>query len=93
MSDGRTAIMPQVNQPEGFDCPGWAWPDPRAGSSSDFCENGAKAVSWEATNKRVTPEFFAKHSVSELWQREDFGPRLQRSRFLVPAVRARLRHE
>jgi len=72
MSANRTAIMLQVNQPAGFDCPGCAWPDPREGSSFEFCENGAKAVAWEATNKRVTPEFFAQHSVSELWQREDF---------------------
>ena len=72
MSASRTTIMLQVNQPQGFDCPGCAWPDPREGSSFEFCENGAKAVSWEATNKRVTPEFFAKHTVSELWEREDF---------------------
>ena len=72
MSANRTTIMLQVNQPDGFDCPGCAWPDPREGSSCEFCENGAKAVSWEATNKRVTPAFFAEHSVSELWQREDF---------------------
>jgi molybdopterin-dependent oxidoreductase alpha subunit len=72
MSAKRTTIMLQVNQAEGFDCPGCAWPDPRQGSSFEFCENGAKAVSWEATHKRVTPEFFAQHSVTELWQREDF---------------------
>jgi molybdopterin-dependent oxidoreductase alpha subunit len=73
MSTRRTNIMLQVNQPEGFDCPGCAWPDPRQGSSFEFCENGAKAVSWEATNKRVTPAFFARHSVSELWNWEDFA--------------------
>lgn len=72
MSATRTTIMLQVNQPQGFDCPGCAWPDPREGSSFEFCENGAKAVSWEATNKRVMPEFFARHTVSELWEREDF---------------------
>ena len=72
MSAARTTIMLHVNQPQGFDCPGCAWPDPREGSSFEFCENGAKAVSWEATNKRVTPEFFARHTVSELWEREDF---------------------
>ncbi|WP_313119093.1 FdhF/YdeP family oxidoreductase, partial [Pantoea septica] len=59
----------KVNQPEGFDCPGCAWPDPQHRSSFEFCENGAKAVSWEATSKRTTPEFFAAHTVSELWQR------------------------
>jgi molybdopterin-dependent oxidoreductase alpha subunit len=73
MSARNTTIMLQVNQPQGFDCPGCAWPDPREGSSFEFCENGAKAVSWEATNKRVTPDFFAKHTVSELWKWEDFA--------------------
>ncbi|MFD1802521.1 FdhF/YdeP family oxidoreductase [Mixta tenebrionis] len=62
----------KVNQPQGFDCPGCAWPDPRHASSFEFCENGAKAVSWEATSKRTTPEFFAAHPVSELWQRNAF---------------------
>ncbi|PNS10706.1 CbbBc protein [Mixta theicola] len=62
----------KVNQPQGFDCPGCAWPDPRHASSFEFCENGAKAVSWEATSKRTTPEFFAAHTVSELWQRNAF---------------------
>jgi molybdopterin-dependent oxidoreductase alpha subunit len=62
----------KVNQPQGFDCPGCAWPDPRHASSFEFCENGAKAVSWEATSKRTTPEFFASHPVSELWHRNAF---------------------
>ena len=62
----------KVNQPQGFDCPGCAWPDPRHASSFEFCENGAKAVSWEATSKRTTPEFFAAHPVSELWHRNAF---------------------
>src|ERR1700761_844779 len=55
-----------MNQPQGFDCPGCAWPDPKHTSSFEFCENGAKAVAWEATSKRCTPEFFAQHSVTEL---------------------------
>jgi molybdopterin-dependent oxidoreductase alpha subunit len=61
------------NQPDGFDCPGCAWPDPKHTSSFEFCENGAKAVSWEATKKRATPAFFAAHSVSELWGFSDFA--------------------
>jgi molybdopterin-dependent oxidoreductase alpha subunit len=61
-----------MNQPHGFDCPGCAWPDPKHTSSFEFCENGAKAVSWEATAKRTTPEFFAAHTVSELWNWRDF---------------------
>ena len=60
-----------MNQPHGFDCPGCAWPDPKHTSSFEFCENGAKAVSWEATAKRTTPEFFAAHTVSELWEWKD----------------------
>src|ERR1700704_5458356 len=61
-----------MNQPHGFDCPGCAWPDPKHTASFEFCENGAKAVSWEATAKRTTPEFFAAHMVSELWKWSDF---------------------
>ncbi len=60
------ATLSRMNQPEGFDCPGCAWPDPKHTSSFEFCENGGKAVAWEATAKRCTPEFFAAHSVTEL---------------------------
>jgi molybdopterin-dependent oxidoreductase alpha subunit len=67
-----TLALLRVNQPTGFDCPGCAWPDPKHTSSFEFCENGAKAVSWEATSKRTTPEFFAAHTVSELWTWSDF---------------------
>jgi molybdopterin-dependent oxidoreductase alpha subunit len=66
-----TGLLLKQNQPDGFDCPGCAWPDPKHTSSFEFCENGAKAVSWEATSKRVTPEFFAQHTVSELWRKSD----------------------
>jgi molybdopterin-dependent oxidoreductase alpha subunit len=61
-----------MNQPAGFDCPGCAWPDPKHTSSFEFCENGAKAVAWEATSKRCTPEFFAQHSVTELASWSDY---------------------
>ncbi len=61
------------NQPEGFDCPGCAWPDPKHTSQFEFCENGAKAVTWEATSKRTTPEFFAAHSVTELLTWSDYA--------------------
>jgi molybdopterin-dependent oxidoreductase alpha subunit len=68
----ETRGLLKMNQPHGFDCPGCAWPDPKHTSSFEFCENGAKAVSWEATAKRTTPEFFAAHTVSELWNWSDF---------------------
>jgi molybdopterin-dependent oxidoreductase alpha subunit len=61
-----------MNQPAGFDCPGCAWPDPKHTSSFEFCENGAKAVAWEATSMRCTPEFFAAHSVTELVHWSDY---------------------
>ena len=83
LSDQETVIeggktLLRANQPEGFDCPGCAWPDPKHTSSFEFCENGAKAVAWEATTKRATPDVFARHTVSELltWsdhQIEDLG--------------------
>lgn len=61
-----------VNQPDGFDCPGCAWPDPKHSSAFEFCENGAKAVADEAMKGGVNPEFFAKYTVQELSQKGDF---------------------
>jgi molybdopterin-dependent oxidoreductase alpha subunit len=57
-----------LNQTEGFDCPGCAWPDPAPGkrSHAEFCENGAKAAAWEATTARVDLDFFASHSIAQL---------------------------
>jgi anaerobic selenocysteine-containing dehydrogenase len=68
---GSKALL-RMNQPDGFDCPGCAWPDPQHTSSFDFCENGAKAVSFELTKRRVTLAFFAEHSVRELEQESDY---------------------
>ncbi|MQA21628.1 FdhF/YdeP family oxidoreductase [Rugamonas rivuli] len=60
------------NQPDGFDCPGCAWPDREHGSTFEFCENGVKAVAAESTSKRVTADFFATHTVAELLQQSDY---------------------
>jgi hypothetical protein len=64
----RTArTLLKLNQRNGFDCPGCAWPEtPGHRKHAEFCENGAKAVAEEATTRTVTPSFFAAHSVSEL---------------------------
>ncbi|CAG9226166.1 putative oxidoreductase YdeP [Paraburkholderia tropica] len=62
----------RTNQPDGFDCPGCAWPDKEHRSTFQFCENGAKAVTWEATTKRVTPKFFAANTVTSLLQKTDY---------------------
>ena len=68
----RTAsTLLKLNQPRGFDCPGCAWPDPGPTSRFEFCENGAKAVAEEATIRRVTPEFFAEHPISDLATKTD----------------------
>ncbi|CAO4147895.1 FdhF/YdeP family oxidoreductase [Methylorubrum aminovorans] len=66
------ATLLRMNQPRGFDCPGCAWPDPKHTSSFEFCENGAKAVAWEATAKRCTPELLAEHTVAELEAWNDY---------------------
>ena len=52
-------ILLNINQPTGFDCPGCAWPEKKDAHAFNFCENGAKAVAFEATSKTVTPEYFA----------------------------------
>lgn len=64
--------MLSANQPDGFDCPGCAWPDRNHASSFEFCENGVKAVAAEATARRAGPELFARHTVTELAVQSDF---------------------
>ncbi|MEI2298906.1 FdhF/YdeP family oxidoreductase [Ensifer sp. MJa1] len=70
VSGARTLL--KANQPDGFDCPGCAWGDPAHGSSFEFCENGVKAVAWEATEKRASPAFFAAHTLSQLRELTDY---------------------
>ena len=73
LARGITALA-HVNQKGGYDCPSCAWPDPddeRSGIG-EYCENGAKAVAEEATTKKVTPTFFARHSVAELAALTDY---------------------
>ncbi len=57
----------RVNQPDGFDCPGCAWPEPKHPSRvAEYCENGVKAVTFETTSKRVTADFFDVYTVGYL---------------------------
>ena len=74
MGPVRTAAaLIRLNQRHGFDCPGCAWPEEHGGRKfAEFCENGAKAVAEEATKRRVTPEFFARHSVAELAAKPEY---------------------
>jgi molybdopterin-dependent oxidoreductase alpha subunit len=62
----------KMNQDRGFDCPSCAWPDPEHKHTAEFCENGAKAVAWEATRKRVPREFFAQNSIDDLNRISEF---------------------
>jgi formate dehydrogenase major subunit len=61
-----------INQDDGFDCMGCAWPDPAKRHHAEFCENGAKAVAEEATRLRAGRELFAQYSVAELAAQSDF---------------------
>ncbi|GGC99068.1 FdhF/YdeP family oxidoreductase [Undibacterium terreum] len=61
-----------ANQPDGFDCPGCAWPDKDHTSTFEFCENGAKAVAAESTARRATPELISQHTVAYLAAQPDF---------------------
>lgn len=74
MGPVRTAsTLLKLNQSDGFDCMSCAWADPAAGerSHAEFCENGAKAVASEATKARLGADFFATHSIEDLYARED----------------------
>ncbi|MBQ4822922.1 FdhF/YdeP family oxidoreductase [Aquimarina sp. MMG016] len=67
------STLSHMNQKDGFDCPGCAWPDPDKPSRlGEYCENGVKALAEEATNKRVDKDFFAKYSVEELSRWSDY---------------------
>ena len=67
-------LLKNINQKDGFDCPGCAWPDPdeKRAFLAEYCENGAKAVAEEATKNKVSPLFFATHSVAELAKLSDY---------------------
>jgi molybdopterin-dependent oxidoreductase alpha subunit len=92
----RSALtLLKVNQQDGFDCPGCAWPEPQEGAGKsrshfEFCENGAKAVAEEATLRRVTREFFAEHPVAELATRSGYWlgqqGRLTEPMYLAPGA-------
>ncbi|MBT3583952.1 MAG: FdhF/YdeP family oxidoreductase [Halobacteriovoraceae bacterium] len=62
----------KINQPNGFDCPGCAWPEPENRSMAEFCENGAKAIAEEATARIIDRDFFKEYSVNELSKKSDY---------------------
>ena len=93
MGPARSArTLLKLNHTDGFDCPSCAWPDPdpEHRKLAEFCENGARAVAWEATRRRVEPSFFATHAVSELraWSDHDLERtgRLTEPMYLAPGA-------
>jgi molybdopterin-dependent oxidoreductase alpha subunit len=85
-------VMLDVNQRDGFDCPGCAWPDPTGDdgrahrATFEFCENGARAIAHEADARRADAAFFAAHAVDELRSRSDHWLE-QQGRLVHPMVR------
>ncbi len=91
MGATRTArTLLRLNQADGFDCQGCAWPDPdpEHRHTAEFCENGAKAVAEEATTDRCKPSFFAEHSIEDLQKHTDYWLGHQ-GRLVHPMVRRR----
>jgi molybdopterin-dependent oxidoreductase alpha subunit len=75
-----------INQVDGFDCPGCAWPEAKDRSAFEFCENGAKAVAAETTSRRADPDFFARHTVDDLLAQSDYWLE-QQGRLTHPMIR------
>ncbi|WP_328862730.1 FdhF/YdeP family oxidoreductase [Streptomyces sp. NBC_00306] len=85
----RTGVtLLTMNQVDGIDCPGCAWADPTPGHRhrNEYCENGAKHINDEATTRRITADFFRRHSVSALGRRSDLWLN-QQGRLTEPMVK------
>ncbi len=76
LTKGSRALL-AMNQPGGFKCPSCAFPDPDCRKTLEFCENGAKALAFEATKRRVTRELFEKYTVAELMAQSDHWLEMQ----------------
>lgn len=67
--------MFKLNQVKGYDCPSCAWPDPDPSERSkiaEYCENGAKAVAWEASKETIGSQFFEDNSIEGLLQKDNY---------------------
>jgi molybdopterin-dependent oxidoreductase alpha subunit len=84
--------LAKLNQKDGYDCPGCAWPDPddERSSIAEYCENGAKAVAEEATTKKLDAKFFAEHSITDLAALDDYHigkkGRIAQPMYLAPSA-------
>ena len=83
---GARALL-RVNQKQGFDCPGCGWPDPDGHRAiTEFCENGVKAVTHEATTNDITKEFFQRYSLEQLGRQSDYWLG-QQGRLIRPMIK------
>jgi molybdopterin-dependent oxidoreductase alpha subunit len=86
-SPRRTALtLLTINQTNGTDCPGCAWPEPGKRHINEYCENGAKHINDEATTRRITRKFFQEHSISELDGKSDMWLN-QQGRLTEPMIK------
>ena len=74
---GALETLMRQNKTGGYMCSSCAWGKPAHPHKFEFCENGAKSTLWELTSDRCTPEFFDKHTVTELLQWQDFDLEMQ----------------
>lgn len=75
--------LARQNKHTGFMCVSCAWSKPAKPNPAEFCENGAKATAWDLTRHRCTPEFFSKHTLTQLRDWPDFDLEHQ-GRLTVP---------
>ena len=80
-------LLTKVNQKDGFDCMSCAWPDPDHRKIAEFCENGARAVTWEATPVTVPTTFWSEHSISDLSDKSEYWLGMQ-GRLVEPVHKA-----
>lgn len=59
-------VLLHQNKPNGFACVSCSWAKPAKPRPFEFCEEGAKATTWEITSRRCGPAFFAAHTVRSL---------------------------
>ncbi|WP_336658672.1 FdhF/YdeP family oxidoreductase [Leucobacter sp. USHLN153] len=89
MGLARTAkLMTKINHKDGFDCMSCAWPDPSHRKLAEFCENGGKAVTWEATPVTVPRSFWKEHSLTSLEDKTEYWLGLQ-GRITEPVYKAK----
>ncbi len=88
MGVGRTLkLMSKINHKDGFDCMSCAWPDPDHRKLAEFCENGAKAVTWEATPLKIPRAFWSENSLTSLADKTEYWLGMQ-GRITEPVYKA-----